>query len=260
MNSKTYHLREFINPADGRSIVVDTSAGLSLGPLPGLEHFMESVSPILPVADGLIASPGQSRKILGRTRQDAALLMRADWTNALRSSNFVLPPETIIHIPMFSPRDGLDLGVSALVVYFLLGHEEQIEAGCLKTTVQFAIQGGEVGIPLIVDVQPVGPRVVMRDKAIELGVSYALEAGADGIAVPWPGRNSFEMILAMSAEVPVWVKPSSLDAIPSELDEALALGGVGLWLDERLFTHPDPIGLLKTCTTRIHPALLAEQP
>ena len=259
MNSKTYRLREFIKSADGRSLIVDTSNGLSLGPLPGLEKFTAAVTPILPLVDGVLTSPGQARKLLGRTRNDATLLVRADWTNALRSSDFVLPPENISHISLLAPQDALDLGASAMVIHFLLGHEEQIEADCLRTTVQFALRGSQIGLPLLVDVQPIGPRVVLRSKAIELGVSYALEGGADGVAVPWPGSESFETILTMAADVPVWFKPSTLDSVSNELAEALELGGVGLWLDERIFAQPDSVKLLKTYSAQVHPQVLAGQ-
>ena len=43
MDSKAYRLREFIDPHDSRSLVLDASAGLSLGPLPGLEQFSTAV-------------------------------------------------------------------------------------------------------------------------------------------------------------------------------------------------------------------------
>jgi DhnA family fructose-bisphosphate aldolase class Ia len=252
MDSKSYRLREFVRPADGRSLVVDASAGLSLGALPGLEHFAEAVQPVLPLVDGLVASPGQARRLSGRTRADAALLARADWTNALRGPDFVLPPETVSHLPLLSPDDALDLGASAMVLYFLLGHEEHIEADCLRTTVQLALQGSQVGLPLLVDVQPVGPRVVLRGKAIELGVSYAVEGGADGVAIPWPGRASLEMILKIASGLPVWLKPSSLKDAESELAEALSLGAAGLWLDERAFAEPDPVDLMNKFRAIVH--------
>ena len=258
MNTKIYRLREFIDPIDGKSLIIDTSAGLSLGPLPGLEHFMDAVQPVMPMIDGMLTSPGQSWKFAGRTRQDAALLVRADWTNALRGPEFVLPPETILHHPIISPREGIELGVSALVIYFLLGHEEQIEAGCLKTTVQYALQGSEIGIPLIVDVQPIGPRVVMMDKAIELGVSYALEGGADGIAIPWPGKQSFMTIRTMAADVPIWIKPSSAAVLEVVLTEALAQGATGVWLDENLFAQPDALALLINIARLVHPTIITE--
>jgi DhnA family fructose-bisphosphate aldolase class Ia len=254
MESKTYRLKEFVHPGDGRSLIVDASAGLSLGPLPGLEQFAPAVESVLPLVDGLVASPGMAGKLAGRTREDAALLVRADWTNALRDQDFVLPPETISHIPLLTPADALDLGASALVLYFLLGFEEQIEAGCLRSTVQLALEGSKVGMPLIVDVQAIGPRVVLKGKAIELGVSYALEGGADGVAVPWPGRESFQTILAMAAGQPVWIKPTQFEVVEAELGDALQMGGTGLWLDQQLFAVQEPSEILQVFGTQIHPA------
>jgi len=86
MSNKPYRMSELINPADGHSLLVDTSKRLVLGTLPGLEHFIEAVSPLLPLLDGIVTSPGQARKLGPRTRQDAALLIRSDWTNALRGT------------------------------------------------------------------------------------------------------------------------------------------------------------------------------
>jgi len=251
-------LREFIDPSDEHSLIIDASAGLSMGPLPGLEQFTPAVQPVLSLVDGLVASPGQAGKLTGRTRRDAALLVRADWTNAMRGPDFVLPPETISHIPLLTPMDALDLGASALVIYFLLGFEEQIEAGCLRNTVQLALEGTKVGMPLIVDVQAVGPRVVLGNKAIELGVSYALEGGADGVAVPWSNRESFQTILAMAAGLPVWIKPTVLEDSESELGDALQMGGTGLWLDQQLFTVQDITGILEFIGTQIHPLQTGE--
>jgi DhnA family fructose-bisphosphate aldolase class Ia len=259
VDSKTYRLREFTNHADGRSLIVDTSAGLSLGALPGLEDFSGAVRPVLPLVDGIVTSPGQSRKLSGRTRTDAALLVRADWTNALRGPEFVLPPETISRVPLLTPQEALDLGASALVTHFLLGYEEHIEAGCLRTTVQLAIAGSQVGMPLLVDVQPLGPRVALYNKAIELGVSYALEGGADGVVVPWPGRESLQTILTMAAGTPVWLKLAqeeghSEGATPESLlpAEALELGAAGLWLGAGLFAGPEPLETLQTLRGQIH--------
>jgi len=252
MNNKLYRLRELVNPADGRSLVVDTSNGLVLGALPGLEQFTESVCPLLPLLDGIVTSPGQARNLGTRTRQEAALLLRADWTNALRGDDFVLPPENIQYIPLLDPADALDLGASALVMHFILGHEEEIEAQCLQRVVSLALEGLNLGMPLIVDVQPIGPRVVLLNKAIELGVSYAIEGGADGIVIPWPGAQSFENIQAMSTSLPVWVKPGWLDPDGPEMAEALQLGAAGFWLDESLFAVDDPAAVLEAIKARLH--------
>ena len=257
MPSKSYRLREFISPITNRSLILDASAGLSLGVLPGLSDFVGGVKAILPLVDGLVTSPGMARRVGMRTQQDAALLVRSDWTNALRDKDFVLPLETVAQIPLLLPEDALDLGASALVVYFLLGHDEQVEADCLKISVQLAISGSQVGMPLIVDVQPLGPRVRKMDKAIELGVSYALEAGADGVAVPWPGIDSFRTVVKMAVEVPIWIK-LPFDGNSSETQGAIPIpeifdnGGAGIWLDETLFARTDSMAFLTVLSTQVH--------
>jgi len=254
MSSKQYRMNELLDAehADGRSLVVDTSNGLVLGPLPGLEHFADAVRPLLPLLDGIVTSPGQAHKLGPRTRLDAALMIRADWTNALRGDDFVLPPETIHYIPLLNPADALDLGASALVMHFILGHEEEIEAQCLQRVVNLALEGLNLGIPLLVEVQPIGPRVVLLNKAIELGVSYALEGGADGIIIPWPGSKSFKTIQAMSTGLPVWVKSGNLQPDTPELAEALQLGAAGFWLDERIFAVDDPAAHLQVLKALMH--------
>lgn len=252
MNNKQYRLRELLNPVDGHSLVADTSNGLVLGTLPGLEHFSEAIHPLLPLLDGIVTSPGQARNLGARTQQEAALLVRADWSNALRGDDFVLPPENIHYIPLVDPSDALDLGANALVMHFILGHAEEIEFKCLQRVVNLALDGASLGMPLIVEVQPIGPRVVLRNKAIELGVSYALEGGADGIVIPWPGTKSFETIHAMSSGLPVWVKPGSLEADSAELADALRMGAVGFWLDERLFAAANPAAKLQVLQAMVH--------
>lgn len=252
MESKLYRIREFVNPADNHSLIIDTSKGLSLGALPGLERFAPAIKPILPMLDGLVTSPGQVRRLTDRTRTDAGLLVRADWTNALRDDDFVLPPESIHYMLLVDPVDAQDLGSSAMVTYFLLGFEEEIESQCMHNTVQLAFNGSQVGLPLIIDLQPIGSRIVLRSKAIELGVSYALEGGADGIAIPWPGEESFKTIMTMAAEVPVWVKPATLDPNSAETVSALDLGAVGIWLDERVFAEAAPTELIQLFSKRVH--------
>jgi DhnA family fructose-bisphosphate aldolase class Ia len=253
MNNKQYRLKELINPIDGRGLIFDTSNGLVFGALPGLEQFGEALAPLLPLLDGVVTSPGQARNLGLRTREQAALIVRSDWTNALRGDDFVLPPENVEYLPLLEVKDTLDLGANALVMHFILGFEEEIEAQCLKRAVNLALDGLSLGMPLIVDVQPIGPRVVLMNKAIELGVSYALESGADGIAIPWPGTASFETIQTMCSSLPVWVKPASLEADSPKLTAALEHGAAGFWLDERIFVNDDPPATMQALHAQVHP-------
>lgn len=250
MEAKQYRLKECFRSADRRSLIVDASAGLSLGVLPGLNPFQTAVAPIREIADGIVVSPGQMRVFSGRRKTDAALLVRADWTNALRKEGFVLQPEKISHILLLTPQQALDLGASALVVYLLLGYEETVEVSCLETAVQLAIEGSRIGLPLIVDVLPSGSRVVLASKAVELGVSFALESGADGVAVPWPGEDSFARVMTMAAEAPVWLKPATTDQ--AQLAQALNQGASGVWTDEHFLEQDDPATELRYFAKALH--------
>jgi DhnA family fructose-bisphosphate aldolase class Ia len=195
--------------------------------------------------DGIVTGPGQARVLGARTRTDPALLVQSDWTNALRGDEFVLSPETITVVPLLSVEDSLDLGANALVMNFILGHEEEIEAGCIQRLANLFLRGLSLGMPVIVNVLPVGPRVVLMNKAIELGVSYSLEGGADGVVIPWPGSDSFQTILTMCSGMPVWVKPSSMETNSPELLEAMQSGATGIWLDEKLFALENPLARLQ---------------
>lgn len=252
MNNKQIRLTELLNSTDGRSLVLDTSRGLVMGGLPGLEHYEDAIHPLLPLLDGIVTSPGQVRRVPARTRHDAALLIQSDWINALRGHDFVLPPEKIEYIPLLEIQDAVELGANALVMHFVLGYEEEIETICIKRLVNLALAGIELGMPLIVNVQPLGPRVVLMNKAIELGVSYAIEGGADGVVVPWPGQESFSIISKMAGGSPVWVKPGNLDIDGPVIKEALAAGVAGLWLDEGIFATDNPSDLLKAFHASVH--------
>jgi hypothetical protein len=109
-------------------------------------------------------------------------------------------------------------------------------------------------MPLLVEVQPIGPRVVLREKAIELGVSYAIEGGADGVIIPWPGEASMKTILAMCIETPVWVRLPGTDADCPELAQALQLGVAGIWIDESIFRMAEPAAFLISLRSRLEVA------
>jgi DhnA family fructose-bisphosphate aldolase class Ia len=256
MDGLTYRLNEWIRPTDHRGLLVDSSAGLALGALPGLEDYAHGARAVLAVIDGLVCSPGQIRRLSERTRRDAALLVRMDWTNTLRGPDFVLPPAAPHRLPILTPQDALALGAAGMVASFFLGYDEEIEADCLKTTVQWALAGKALGLPLVIEVCPTGPRVMLPDKAVELGASYALEGGADVIVVPHPGRKSLETLAAFLS-VPWLVKAGSTETALVELEEALACGASGIWLDHRVFSAVDPAASLQSLSERLHAPVAA---
>ena len=245
MHGIEYRLQTFIKSSDRNNLIVDASAGLILGVLPGLEDFPQVIHKIMPYVEGVVCSPGQIRKIDGMTKEDAGLLVRVDWHNTLRKAEFVIPVNKPQRVPILSAQEALDLGAEGMVMTFLLGYEEELEASCLHAAVNLALDGKVLGIPLVVEVQASGPRVSQPGKAVELGVSYALEAGADVIIVPYPGSKSLETI-GQFVSVPWLLKPTGLDHADPEIKEALNQGARGLWLDHRLFGQSNPIHVIQS--------------
>lgn len=248
MNNPDYRLKEFLPDSQQPALLLDASAGLALGALPGLENFETGVRPRLPSLDGLVCSPGQLRRLTGLTRVDGALLVRMDWTNTLRGETFPLSPEKATYTSILEPEDALAMGASGMVTSFLLGYEEAIEAACLKATVQLALTGRDLGIPLVVEICPRGPRISLPGKAVELGASFALESGADVIVVPDPGPDSLKTIAAMLS-VPWLFKPASIGATAAVWEIAFGLGAAGLWLDHTSLRSDLP---LEEFAARVH--------
>lgn len=243
MKGINYRLQEFL-PNQGRcALLLDTSAGLSLGALPGLEDFAGGVKPMRRLVTGLVCSPGQLGKLGSAQKEDAGLLVRMDWSNTRRGGDFLLPPTQAQRVPILSAEDALELGAVGMVTTILLGYEEEVEAESIRSTVQLSLTGKQAGLPLVAEVCPTGPRVSLVAKAVELGASYALEGGADVIVVPHPGAASLRK-LGKFLSVPWLVKPTRLETAAVELAEVLAAGAAGLWLDHQVFALPDPAGFL----------------
>lgn len=249
MNSVSNSQRRWMS-GDGRTLIIDTSAGLSLGSLPGLENFEKGVRPLFPFVDSLVCSPGQLRRLNQGASQKPSLFVRMDWTNVLRGSDFVMPPTDPRRVAILTPEIASQLGAAGMVCSILLGFAEEIEASCVRDLVQWALGGKERGLPIIADVQVTGPRVALRDKAIELGASYALESGADAIALPYPGTQALEEI-AEFVTVPWFVQPTTLASATEELGDAFEHGAAGVWLDHKVFAQSDALEHVKMLRTRL---------
>lgn len=243
MQTLNNRLNEFLPSTQRPVLVADVSAGLSVGALPGLENFSQGVKPILNKISGLVCSPGQISRVIPLHKGDAGLLVRMVWNNTLRGEDFVLPLVTPHLLTILTAEDALELGACGMVTTILLGYVEEVEAASVRSTVQLALAGRALGLPLVAEVRPTGPRVRLFGKAVELGTSYALEGGADAIVVPYPGAASLKM-LGQFLSVPWLLKPTNLKAAQSELAEAMDAGATGLWLDHSLFVLPDPANYL----------------
>ena len=253
MQGLEYRLKSFLPNSTSPALLVDASAGLSLGVLPGLEDFENSVRTFLPKVNGVVCSPGLLHRLTNHSYKVGSLLVRMDWTNTLRGKDFPLPPEKTMHLKILDAVDALALGAVGMVTSFLLGYEEAVEASCQLAIVQLSLAGKNLGLPLLAEVRITGSRVSLPEKAIELGASYALESGADGIIIPYPGQSSLKRIASMSS-IPWLIKPTSLEKVEQEWEEAGGLGAAGLWFDHTWLGADMPLNkVLATFDKNVNP-------
>lgn len=207
---KALRLSEFINPEDGRSVILEADQGSMLGPIAGLVDLEETVRNLKNEVDAVILSPGQARRLihLFRGRAAPALLVRVDWANVFRDETSVLPARKIRYVTVASAGEALALGASGIIAFFFIGHaEDEDEARNVGSIAMFARESERLGVPLLVECIPIGERVTETNyvDCVDMATRMAVEAGADAVAAPYTGSvESFRKVID-AAKVPVFV-------------------------------------------------------
>lgn len=243
---KTLRLAEFWQ-AGTKSLLVDATLPSALGPLPGLESPSGLVERLAPRAHGLILNPGLAERYAGHFagKLGAAPLVRLDWTNLPRPADFALPPHSVQRVPLASPTDALQIGASAAVASLLLGFDEDFEAANIQAIAFMCRESVRVALPLLADVVLAGPKIepAKRDAAIQLGVSFMVEAGTDGIIIPLPAAPALDLLLDFSP-VPLFLRvdtAADLDAGRDALGAALAAGCAGIVIGSHALADAGPV-------------------
>mgnify|MGYP005842408507 CR=1 FL=1 len=231
-----------------KSLLADISLPGALGPLPGMETPAEAVKALAPRVDGLIVNPGVAETFADAFvgKLGAAPLVRLDWTNAVRPADFVLPPAHVRRIALGAAEDALELGACAAVASFLLGYDEDFEAASIQSISFLARACERLSLPLLVDLRPIGPKIepAKFDSAVQLGVSFMVEGGADAISIPLPRKTPALKLLLDFSPAPLFLQVEDAAALKHEdagaYLAALEIGCAGLALDSRALA--DPVG------------------
>lgn len=239
---KILRLSEFWQEGQ-KSLLVDATLPGALGPLPGLESPSVLVEQLATLADGLILNPGLADRFADRFsgKLGAAPLVRLDWTNVARPADFCLPLHTPRRVSLASPTDAVQMGATAAVASLLLGFDEEFEAHNIQAIAFAAREAVRVSLPLLADIHLAGPKVdpARRDAAIELGVSFMVEAGADGIFLPLPSAKSLRLLLEY-APIPLFIRIDTAAAL-HDLSGALSAGIAGLVVGDHALAAADEV-------------------
>ncbi len=251
---KTIRLSDFIDAADGRALLVDTSLPSSVGALPGLESSAAALQEVTDLVDGVIVNPGQAEHhahLLGGRRR-ASALVRVDWTNAFRGQEFCLPVADFRHLFISDAEDALALGASAVVASLFLGFDDEAEARNINALSHLARDCTRMALPLLVDIRPIGPKVGPSnfEESVKLGLSFMQELGADGLIIP-PCSASTCATIGSWIAVPVLVRGEAFPEA-SQVEDFLAAGLRGLVLGEKIFAAAGYVQQLKSLSGLVH--------
>lgn len=259
---KGLRLSEFINPEDGKSVILEADQGSMLGPMAGLVDLEETLKNLKNEVDAIVLSPGQGGRLthLFLGREAPALLVRVDWANVFRGEMFVLPAQKIRHVKVASPGEALALGASAIVAFLLIGHEDdEDEARNIESIASLARESERLGAPLLVECIPFGGRVTETNyvACVDMAVRMAVEAGADAVAAPYTGNvGSFRRVID-AAKVPVFMfdVEDETQNLLGTAKEALDAGASGVIVGKRVLQADEPVKALKDLKDIVHQKL-----
>ena len=209
MSGKELRLSTFLDPIDGRSLLLEADYGLMLGHFEKELNLRDVLSRAINAGvDGVIISRGMVKRLseLFLGRRAPALLLRADWTNVWRGSTHPLPAREHRYMSLTDAEDAMRMGASALVAYLFLGYRTDYDdARNVEALSELAVKCDEWDLPLLVEAIPAGERVVRENylDALGLVMRIAVEIGASCVAVPYPGDMASLKKLVDSCQVPL---------------------------------------------------------
>ena len=204
---KVIRLYQVLRPEDDKALIVKLDYGLVNIPPPNDDVLGYANRLVEAGVDGIVVSMGMLKRVYKcfRGRRAPAPVIRLDWTNVLRLRGHPLPPRGGTHIVYGGVEEALAMGATAVYHSFIVGVEEEREAYELDSVSSLARVADEYGLPLFIEVIPYGERVIEENymDVIGLGARMAVEAGADCIAIPWPGSLEGVKDLLKVLNVPV---------------------------------------------------------
>lgn len=262
---KIARLNRLFNPKDGKAVCVAADHGWMSDPTPNvveLENILQKV--VAGGADGILLSYGTALRMGHhlRGKNSPALLIRADWMNMPRlgGSNVsnILPVVNFRKKATSMAKDALQVGASAITIYYFIGYSDAFEAMNMEQAAIFARECRQIGLPLIIEPMAVGGMVTGVNIAEILIASgrLAVEIGADALKIPYTGDVNTFKLLVDQARVPVLVLGGAKSDVPRDalelVEEALRAGASGTVFGRNVTKAKDPRKMVADLCALVH--------
>jgi len=256
---KSLRLSQIIDPRDGKSLVLEADQGLTLGPIPGIEDLNAVLKKVRDKVDAVVLSQGQVGRLVDvfKGKDAPALIIRADWTNAFRDDESVLPAREIRYVLSTHVEDALMLGASGVVSYLFVGYDnDEDEANNIKSLAKLARECEEFGVPLIVESLPIGRRVTKENylDCVKLAARISVETGADAIVTPYLENVDLIHEITELTKAPTFVLEGKTPAnvLVDGLNKMVQAGIAGVVVGRRTLQSSDLPKLLDDLNKLIH--------
>lgn len=227
---------------DKRALILGLDSAPTLGPVGNLlemrkylAYALKSGPDAIVVNKGQLIRPGE----LITGSRETAVILRADFTNAMRGADFTLPPKKLEHVMLAGAKEALTLGADGVAASLLVGYEDE-EARSVKIVSSLVADCKRYGVVILVEAVPIGERITSANyvDCLKLAVRMATEAGADIVAMPYAGDEpTTRSIVEAAGQTPVLAIDDPRRSL-RELGEAMSAGCSGLVLRDRLASGP----------------------
>jgi class I fructose-bisphosphate aldolase len=248
-----------ISPKDGKAVVIAIDHGILMGPVSGLEDPVETASEIIKGhPDAIQCTPAIASSIRENLieRGAPALIARIDASNVWRGHP---KPKEGYREMLFSVKDAVRAGADAVVVYFLIGYENDMAEGRnLKEVAAVISECMDYGMPVVVEPIGIAPgyQAVRDAQLIPLAARIAYETGADILKADYTGDAETFSKTVRAVHIPVLIrggpKTETLKDAFKMVEDAMKAGARGVVFGRNVWQSSNISGMVRAYMQLVH--------
>ncbi len=250
MIGKKIRMERIINRKSKKTVIVPVDHGVSVGPIPGLENMVETISDIAKGgADAVLMHKGIVKAGHRGYGRDIGLIVHL-------SGGTVLAPDPNVKVQVTSVKEAIRLGVDAVSVHVNVGAGNESEM--LHNLGMVAEECNEYGMPLLAMMYARGAKIGKEHdvKYIKHVARVGAELGADIIKTLYTGdKKSFKEVID-GCPVPVVIaggpKTDSEDDLLMMIEDAMDCGAMGVSIGRNVFQAKDRVGITRKICKIVH--------
>jgi len=250
MIGKKIRMERIINRDSGRTVIVPMDHGVTVGPIPGLEDMVDTVSKVVDGgANAILMHKGIVRAGHRGTGRDIGLILHL-------SGGTSLSPDPNAKELVCTVEEAVKLGADAVSIHINLGAETDNQM--LRQFGQVSEKCLEWQMPLIAMMYTRGPKINNEYdlENTKHAARAGAELGADIVKVVYTGTPEGFAEVVNGCPVPVVIaggeKMESDEDIFRMVEGALAAGAAGLSIGRNAFQHRNVQKIICTLSKMVH--------